>query len=194
MRLVRVFACMLLVTGVCFGQEWINYVNRADRFVVNFPGQPQVKDSTFKSEYGRTLPAHVYTAHAGPVSYSVTVVDYKDAEVVDVRGAIDWAAWQIRKRGGDITIDAFAQTDRIEGHQMHIINADKTRTLVQIHQYARRLYILEANAPLDYPPPIDFQQSLVILDAQGTRVRFDLDKDGNRAKRVPGESYVAGAD
>jgi hypothetical protein len=194
MRLFRVVAFMLLVAGTCFGQEWIEYVNRADRFVVNLPGQPTMKDTTFKSEYDATLPAHVYTAQAGPVHYSVTVVNYKDADVLDLRGAVDWAAWQIRKRGGEITIDAFAQNDRIEGHQLHIVNANKTRTLAQIHQYDRRLYILEATAPVDYPPPIDFQQSLVILDADGVRVRFDLDKDGNRAKRVPGESYVAGAD
>ena len=194
MRLFRVVAFMLLVTGLSFGQEWGEYVNPDELFVVAFPGQPAVRDMTFKSELEKDLPAKVFTAQSGPSRYSITVVNYKDAEVGDVRGSVAWAAWQIRKRGGEIQHDAFNANDRIEGHQLHILNRDKTRTLVAIHTYARRLYILEATTPADYPPGADFQQSLVILDAKGARVRYDLDEDGNRTVRVPSTSYVAGQD
>jgi hypothetical protein len=194
MRLFRVVAFMLLVTGLSFGQEWGEYLNRDEMFVVAFPGQPAVRDIVFKSELEKDLPAKVFTAQSGPSHYKITVVDYKDAEVGDVRGSVAWAAWQIRKRGGEIQHDGFNANDRIEGHQLHILNPDKTRTLVAIHQYARRLYILEATTPADYPPGADFQQSLVILDAEGKKVRYDLDEDGNRTKRVPAETYVTGAD
>jgi hypothetical protein len=194
MNLLRIAASLLLFTGLSFGQEWGEYINRAELFAVNFPGQPAVRDITFKSEFEKDLPAKVYTAQSGPVRYSITVVNYKDAEVGDVRGSVAWAAWQIRKRGGQIQHDGFNANDRIEGHQLHIMNPDNTRTLVAIHQYARRLYVLEATSPADYPPGADFQQSLVILDPEGKRVRYELDKDGNRTTRVPSEAYVAGAD
>ena len=194
MRLFRVVALMLLVTGLSFGQEWGEYVNREEKFVVIFPGQPAVQNITFKSELEQDLPAKVFTAHSGSSHYKITVVDYKDAEVGDVRGSVAWSAWLIRKRGGDVQHDGFNANDRIEGHQLHIVNPDKTRTLVAIHQYARRLYILEATTPVDYPPAADFQQSLVILDDKGDRVRYDLDEDGNRTVRVPSTSYVAGQD
>jgi len=194
MRLFRIAAFMLLLSGLSFGQEWGEFVNRAENFVVNFPGQPAVRDTTFRSELEKDLPAKVFTAQGGPVRYSITVVNYKDAAVGDVRGSVAWAAWQIRKRGGEVQHDGFNANDRIEGHQLHIVNPDKTRTLVAIHQYARRLYILEATSPADYPPGADFQQSLVILDAEGKRVRYELDKDGNRTTRVPSTSYVSGAD
>jgi hypothetical protein len=194
MRLFQVVAFVLLVTGTCFGQEWGEYVNRDEMFVVAFPGQPTVQNMTFKSELEKDLPAKVFNAQAGPSRYKITVVNYKDAEVGDVRGSVAWAAWLIRKRGGDIQHDGFNANDRIEGHQLHVLNPDKTRTLVAIHQYARRLYILEATTPADYPPGADFQQSLVILDGEGKRVRYDLDEDGNRTKRVPSEAYVPGAD
>ena len=194
MRLFRVAALMLLVTGVSFGQEWGEYVNRPEKFVVVFPGQPMIQDTTFESEFELALPAKVFSAQSGPSQYKITVVDYKDAEVGDVRGSVAWAAWQIRKRGGEITHDGFNANDRIEGHQLHIVNNNNTRTLVAIHQYARRLYILEATTPADYPPGAEFQQSLVILDEKGERVRYDLDEWGNRTERVPSTSYVPGED
>jgi len=194
MRLMRVAALVLVCSGLSFGQEWAEYLNKEDRFVVIFPGQPNVQSITFKSEFEKDLPAKVYSAQAGPSKYVITVVDYKDAEVGDVRGSVAWAAWQIRKRGGEIQHDGFNANDRIEGHQLHILNRDNTRTLVAIHAYARKLYILEATTPADYPPGADFQQSLVILDGEGKRVRYELDKDGNRTTRVPAEAYVPGAE
>jgi len=194
MGLMRIAALMLVFSGLSFGQEWAEYLNREDKFVVIFPGQPNVRSITFKSEFEKDLPAKVYSAQAGPSKYVITVVDYKDAVVGDYRGSVAWAAWQIRKRGGEIQHDGFNANDRIEGHQLHILNPDKTRTLVAIHPYARKLYILEATTPADYPPGADFQQSLVILDGEGKRVRYELDDDGNRTTRVPGEAYVPGAE
>lgn len=194
MQLFRVLAFMLLVTGLSFGQEWGEYVNREEKFVVIFPGTPSIQNTTVKSPEGLDLPAKVYTASSGPTQYKITVVNYKDAPVLEVRGSVAWAAWQIRKRGGDIQHDGFNDNDRIGGHQLHIVNPNGTRTVAAIHQYARRLYILEATTPVDYPPAADFQQSLVILDDKGERVRYDLDEDGNWKERVPSTSYVAGQD
>jgi hypothetical protein len=193
MRLFGVAALMLLVAGVSSAQEWFEYVNRDDLFVINFPGQPDIQETTYKSEFGLDLPARVYTAQSGPSRYKITVVDYKDAEVGDLRGSVAWASWEIRKRGGDITHDGFNQNDRIEGHQLHVVYPDNTRLLTAIHQHARRLYIVEGTAPVDYPPPAEFQQTLVIIDSQGTRVRYDLDENGNRTNRVeygPDDNYA----
>ena len=83
-----------------------------------------------------------------------------------------------------ITYDAFAQVDRIDGHQLHITNPDKSLTVVGILQHARRLYILEAAVPPDTPGAVHFQQSLIILDEDGKRIRYELDTDGNRLFRI----------
>jgi hypothetical protein len=162
----------------------LEYVERAERFSVNLPGNPAVQNTTYKSEDGGTLPARVYTAQEGPGRYSVTVVNYMGAEPTVIRGSIAYAAWNFRKRGGEVTYDAFAQVDRIEGHQLQITNADKSRTFVAIHLHARRLYILEATVPPGSPPPGHFQQSLSILDETGKSIRYELDADGNRTTRV----------
>ncbi len=185
MSLIRLISAglILFMSGPSFAQEWIDYVDRAERFSVNFPSEPTVQDTTYMSEYGDTLPARVYTAQEGPQRYSITVVNYADANVTEVRGSIAYAAWNFRKRGGEVTYDAFAQVDRMEGHQLQITNADQRRTFVAIHLHARRLYILEATVPPGSPPPVGFQQSLIIRDEEGKRIRYNLDHDGNRTTR-----------
>jgi len=186
MRLVRIIpaALILLVGGSsAFAQEWIEYVDRKEFFQINFPGQPTVKDISYKTESGETVPAKVYTAKEGPATYTLTVVNYKNAEGGDYRGSTAWAAWNFRKRGGVVTYDAYAQTDRIIGHQLQITNPDKSRSYIGIHPNMRRLYIMEASAPPDYPPPSDFPQTISLLDEQGRRIRYDLDDEGNRVGR-----------
>ena len=94
-------------------------------------------------------------------------------------------AWKVRRRGGEITYDAFAQTDRIAGHELYITNADESRTLVRLFLHAKRLYILEATVPRGAPPPLLFPQSLQILDEKGDRIRYQVDADGQRIERRP---------
>jgi hypothetical protein len=182
MRLIRLISAgmILLVSAPAFAQEWIEYVDRKEHFQINFPGQPTVKDIQYLSEDGEMLPARVYTAKEGPAIYSLTVVNYEDAEAGVYRASTAWAAWQYRKRGGEVTYDAYAVTDRIAGHQLQITNKDGSRSYVGIHPNARRLYVMEATAPPDYPPPSDFPQTLSVLDDQGHRIRYELDDEGNR--------------
>lgn len=204
MRVTLLFVSLpviLITSGPSFAQDWIKFVDRAERFIVNFPVEPEVNVIAYPSERGATLPALVYTANDRSSSYTVTVVDYTDAERLlmeryertdesygvdlltsDVLGSIAYAASNIRQRGGDITYDAWAAVDRIAGHQLQITNADQSRTFAGIYLHASRLYILEATAPPGWPPPGHFQQSLGILDEEGRRIRYDVDVDGNRTR------------
>jgi hypothetical protein len=194
----------LTITVIAFGcasanaQDWTKYVNLDDRFIVNFPGEPEIREFIYTSEYAAMMPAQVYTVADDSGRYSVTVVDYTNAEQAlrerpddtyrgddltsDVLGSIAYAATNLRKRGGEITYDAWAAVDRIAGHQLQITNLDKSRTFAGIYLHASRLYILEATVPEGWPPPGHFQQSLGILDAQGKRVRYELDVDGRRTR------------
>lgn len=185
MRLIQLISAglILLVSAPAFAQEWFEYVDRKEYFQINFPSQPTVMDITYTAEDGETLPARVYTAQGGPATYTITVVNYEDATAGDYRASTAWAAWNFRRRGGEVTYDAYAVTDRIAGHQLQITNPDGTRSYIGIHPHARRLYIMEAAAPPDYPPPSDFPQTLSVLDEQGHRIRYNLDDEGNRVGR-----------
>jgi len=129
--------CALIACSVApaVAAEWTEFVDKAERFGVNLPGKPDVRDIMFTSWRGAVVPAKVYTVKDGPRSYSVTVVNYQTvaeagvAGVTDVLGSIAWAAWNVRKRPGiEITYDAYTEADHIEGHEIYLVNPDKSRT------------------------------------------------------------------
>ncbi len=162
-------------------QGWVHFADREELFSVNLPHQPMVEEITYHTEFHAELPAKVYTAADEQVRYTITVVNYAPSNipsprnVYDLRGSIAYAAWNVRKRGGEITYDAYAQIDRIDGHHLQITNAGGSRTFVAIHLHDSRLYILEAIAAPGTPPPAQFQQSLSILNENGDPIRYDLD-------------------
>jgi hypothetical protein len=194
MRFARLIPALLVafLAVPAMAQTWIEFTDKAEMFTVNLPGQPKVETSKMVSEYGIEVPVKTYTATTpNGGKYMVMVVDYtgRDVQITDVRGSIAFAAHKLRMRGGQITFDAYAQIDRIEGHQIQMTNPDKSRTFWAAHLHARRLYILEATVPPDTPPPAGFQASLGILDAEGKPVRYNIDADGQRTKvnRGPGQ-------
>jgi hypothetical protein len=121
-------ALVLAATGHLDAQEGKDFTGRGYFFTIKFPSQPQVTDTTYKSEYEADLPARVYVATQGSSRYSVTVANYNLSEPIlsekskecpagadpcgeiaralnglgywknDVRGAITHAAWAVLKR------------------------------------------------------------------------------------------------
>ena len=80
-------ALVLSLTPPAFAQDWENFVFIEDGFEVNFPGRPQVENTTWITAYGYELPARVYRASRGSERYSATVVDYRDIEKLGVERA-----------------------------------------------------------------------------------------------------------
>lgn len=213
MRLHKFIATSaLMLPAVTFPQGWVEYIDQSNYFSVNFPAEPDLREITTPSSQGLPIPTTVYSASGTRGdSYSVTVVDYTDAERIhaehpdraedtsarswfwDMRSSVAHAAWNFRRRGGEVTFDGWSDIERVEGHQLQITNADDSRTFVGIYLNDMRLYILEATVPPGSPPPGLFQQSLRFLDEEGVRVRYDLDVNGNRT-RIPGSyEYVGGS-
>jgi hypothetical protein len=182
----------VLLVASLQAQEWSTYTNRLDRFEVNFPGQPKVEEIKWPSVYGAVFPGRVYSLEQNGSRYSVTVIDYTDAErihaartnhteadslpiywQVDVQASIAYAATKFRQRPGvKVTYDAFHYIDLVSGHQLQMTNPDQSRTFAGIYLHESRLYILEATVPAKAPPPGLFQQSLGFLDAAGKKVRY----------------------
>ncbi len=187
---------ILVMPGASFAQDWDDYTSRTDFFHVNFPGEPKVKDITYSTEYGITLPGHVYSVEKGPSRYSVTVINYADAEKIhtaraeqckknggegdacqndwrgDVQGAIVYASWQFFQRNAKVTHYAWYVTDMIEGQRLQLTNADGSHTFAAVHRHGTRLYILEATVPRGAPAPGLFQQSLQFIDEEGKTIRY----------------------
>ena len=60
-----VFAVALVTAGSASAQDWELYTSTQDGFKIDFPGQPKITTTTWKSEYGYDLPARVYTVEKG---------------------------------------------------------------------------------------------------------------------------------
>ena len=184
--------------------QWRQFVDQAEFFSANFPAEPEVREMDYHSEYGGTLPAKVYTVTGDGRLYSLTVVDFTDAErayaelsdrtdeannaslwLYDQRASIAYAARAFRLRGGEVTFDAWHHIDLVEGHQLQITNPDRSRTYAGIYLHVPRLYILEATVPEGSLPQGLFQQSLRFLDDEGRGIRYRLFPDGSRERRPP---------
>jgi hypothetical protein len=199
MRVLRALTTLFLFASTATSaQGWVEYINKTDLFIVNFPGDPAITETTHHSAYDADFPARVYTVDNERGRYQITVVDYRETEAIhlartnrteanssssvwitDVQASIANAAQMFRTRGGEVTYDAWADIDKIAGHQLQITNPDQTRSFVSIHLHKSRLYILEGTVPAGAPAPGIFQQSLGVLDEEGRRIRYIMDVDGN---------------
>jgi hypothetical protein len=72
---VAIAALVCCVAGPAVAQDWVEFASQEDRFSIVFPGQPQITETTFRSEFGAELPARIYSAEIGPSRYSVTVAE-----------------------------------------------------------------------------------------------------------------------
>ena len=203
MRILKIvpLALLLSLPGPCFAQSWIEYVDRAQLFSVNFPRDPEIRDIDYASEYGTIFPARVYSVEESQSLHSLTVIDFTDGEhryreladktddasvaalwLYDQRGSIAYEASKFRQRGGRILYDGWHHIDLVEGLQLVITNSDQSSTYAGLYLHAQRLYILEATVPAGSPPQGLFQQSLAFLDEEGKQIRYELTPEGDRTR------------
>jgi len=165
-------AVALSLSGVALAQaEWAEFVDRADHFTVNFPGDPMKADTTFKTAKGTVLPGHIYTAEDRRGRYVMTVIDYKSAPD-ELATAIEEASAIVRAKGKN-TYDGTGMLDNHKSQRITIETPAQRRLLAEILVSAdKRLYISEAETALNAPPPAQYQASLQVLDDEGVRIRY----------------------
>jgi len=192
----------LLVTRPVFAQEWTEYKSVRDGFQAQFPGQPRVVETTWKSQAGFSLPARVYSAERGRERYSVTVADYSGIEALgkekaktcpagaetclgsanlsgvgywkhDTRGAPLYAASLFLKRDVKLSEMFWNQFYSISGIGLQLTsNVDQSRTFAHIVMHEMKLYMLEATVPKGAAEPLLFVSGFELLDKNGNELRY----------------------
>jgi len=197
-------ACVLalVVTAPALAQDWTEYKSVRDQFEVNFPGQPRVTETTWKSPAGFTTPSRVYSVERGRERYSVTIADYSDIEQMgkekaktcppgaetclgaanlsgvgywkhDTRGAPLDAAARLIKRDVTLTEMFWNQFYSISGITLQLTsNVDGARTFASIVMHEMKLYIAEATVPKGNPEPLPFVASFGLIDKDGNDLGY----------------------
>jgi hypothetical protein len=177
-------AAVVLSSSATAAQEWLEYVNAEERFTINIPTQPTPSQGTFRSASGMTLLTRVFTSQAGGGTYTVTVVRYAGRPVAEQAASLDHAVQAIKTRGGQVTSENNASFEGMDSRMLQITNPDRSRSFITVTvppavSKLERLYIVEGRVPAGAPVPGRFQQSLSFVDADGVRLRYDEDVDGN---------------
>ncbi len=80
-------ALVLSVSAPAVAQEWELYQSIQDGFKIDFPGPPKVTETTWKTEQGYILPAHLYSVDKGQEHYTMTVADYNGIQQMGIERA-----------------------------------------------------------------------------------------------------------
>ena len=157
----------LLLSTAASAQGWQEYVNRENNFQINFPAEPTVTETQYRTVKGTMLPAKVFTAAAPQGSifagtYKVTIVDYSNA-LNEIPDAIEQAREAIKAKGA-VKYDEVNDLDRHREWRL-TVETPTTRILAStLITATNKLFITEGENALNLPPPGQFHVSLQILN------------------------------
>ena len=166
-RLISVLAAAAIASSPAATQEWVEYQNLEHGFAINFPGEPEISETTYASPTGEDLPAHIFAAEEGTSRYRVTVVDFSSREG-EQHVAIAHATDAMRQRG-EVVVEVYSDLDEVFGPQFMIVEPDAREVMATIVFYNDRLYIAEGSVAPGAAAPAQFQQSMMLLNEDGSR-------------------------
>jgi hypothetical protein len=161
----------MLISGA--DAQWREFTSREWRFTLNFPAEPVSRALTYTSPQGADLKAQAFSVDENNARYTITVVDFTPRSAEE-SGAIAHAAATIRQRGR-VTYDGPDDFDGIPGHQLSLTEPNGWHTRVGIYFYNHFLYIIDASVAPGVAPPAQFQQSIDILNPDGTIVDLEME-------------------
>jgi hypothetical protein len=156
------------------------YVNCQYRFAAQFPSPPTIRDISYTSG-GRSVPARQFSSQRGADTFVVTIADFTNGPAVD-EAIVESAAVPLRARGEVRFQFAENYDSGVPGRQLNVYLPGGRQLRASIYMADRRLYITEATAPVGDFFALQFEQSISMIDANGT----DLDKNVG----APSRQYV----
>ena len=148
------------------------YINREYRFAVIFPGEPMARNVTYTTSAGASVPARQFFLEQGADQFTMTVVVFAAGPAVDNQ-AVDHAAAQLRQKG-EVRFQFAEEYDPgLPGRQLNIFQSDGRQLRASVYMWDHRLYITEATAAPGSSAALQFEQSIMLLDADGNELNLD---------------------
>ena len=142
------------------------YVFCPYRVAAIFPSEPMIRDIMYTNG-DRTVPARQFYVENGMDRYSVTIADFtKGGPAIDDT-IVENAAIALRQRG-EVRIQ-FPEdyTPGIPGRQLNIMESSGRLLRASLYMADHRLYITETVSDPNDVAAIQFEQSVLMIDAQG---------------------------
>jgi hypothetical protein len=189
-RVASLLSCAMFLMAAAPAQDVapdqpIYYANCPSGIAVIWPGQsktPQTRDTRYTIPfYANNRAAKEFYIERGGNRYSVTVVDFADGPRSDEQ-IVEQAAIELRKQG-EVRFQAFADYDPgMPGRQLNIFKPNNRQLRASIYMAYHKLVITQADAVVGDNDGIIFEQSIVLVDNEGTDIDRVNGQDGTGAE------------
>ena len=153
------------------------FVSCEFRVAAIFPGKPKIRDFTY-TVATKSLPAREFFMQQGANRFSVIVAELANGPAVD-NNIIAAAAIPLKQKG-EVRFEYMADYDPgIPGRQLNLSLPGGRQLRASVYMWDHRLYITQSDAPEGDFAALQFEQSVSIINAQGT----DLDKNPGQPSR-----------
>jgi hypothetical protein len=173
MRVIPFVFVAFVASSPALAQGWEEFAYPDYAFSVAFPANPQVETTTYHVADNRSVPARLYSVRQGNVVFKMTVAELEGTNLEE-SAVIDHAIKTL-SQGAAVRINIPARIYQVYGRQLTVEGADGSRSMVQLFDYKKRFYQIEAKALPGHNvsnPQSDlvrFHQSLTFTDGGSNR-------------------------
>ena len=164
-------ALVALASHPAFSQT-VEYANQDYQFSINFPAPPSLHSVTYTISDGRDVTATLFFTETRRGRFSVIALRLPE-DAAHRRVEVETVADKMRARPGDVLYEELNENDGFPIQLLTLEAPDGRRSMIGILIHERRLYITEGNVAEGAPPPLQFQQTLFMLDENGEKFGID---------------------
>jgi len=143
-----------------------SYINCQAGFAVIFPRAPQTRAFTYRTRTGANLPGQQYYLEQGGNRMMVSVVQFTGGPIIDEQ-EMDFAANTMAMRGEVRFRESGIYDPGFPGRQLNIFLPNDRQLRGSVYMMERRLFIIEALAPVSDFEALQFEQSISLITPEG---------------------------
>jgi len=145
---------------------WPNYINCQAGFAVIFPRAPQNRNFTYRTRTGTNLPGQQYYLEQGGDRMMVSVVQFTGGPIIDEQ-EMDYAVATLSMRGEVRFSEKGIYDPGFPGRQLNVFMPNNRQLRASVYMMERRLFVIEAVAPVSDFEALQFEQSVSLIDPTG---------------------------
>jgi hypothetical protein len=144
MRLIALFAALLLAGPAAAAEDWMEYSYPDLDFTVHFPVDPKIETTAYQAPDGRALEARTYSVAQDSGTFTMTVADLPEG-TTDENALVDGAVKKMSE-GGVVKFDIQHRIRAVYGRQLGVAGTNGGYAYIAVFYHNKRLYQIEGKA------------------------------------------------